>query len=157
MGTASARMFSKGGSQRQGVFQGWQAEPGLFPRGAAVEKRIVLPLPGLELRSLSRPARRQSLYRLRYPGSYFIAIELKYFPFSLVPDILHSYVLISHADSLYTQLWQVVALYCDLKHACIALDGNSAGRIDRNYGRPPYVFHLFTWGDTAFNIHDTII
>jgi hypothetical protein len=28
-----------------------------------------LTLPGLELRPLSRPARSQSLYRLRYPGS----------------------------------------------------------------------------------------
>jgi hypothetical protein len=36
---------------------GWSAE----------EKN--LPLPGLELRTLSRPASSQSLYRLRYPGS----------------------------------------------------------------------------------------
>jgi hypothetical protein len=35
-----------------------------------VEKRKILPLPGPELRHLSRPARSQSLYRLRYPGSY---------------------------------------------------------------------------------------
>jgi hypothetical protein len=34
-----------------------------------VEKRIFLILPGLELRPLRRPARSQSLYRLRYPGS----------------------------------------------------------------------------------------
>jgi hypothetical protein len=34
-----------------------------------LEKRKCLTLPGLELRSLSRPARSQSLYRLRYPGS----------------------------------------------------------------------------------------
>jgi hypothetical protein len=34
-----------------------------------VEKRKFLTLPGLELRPLSRPARSQSLYRLRYPGS----------------------------------------------------------------------------------------
>jgi hypothetical protein len=39
-----------------------------------VEKRKFLPLPGLELRHLGRPARSQSLYRpqryrLRYPGS----------------------------------------------------------------------------------------
>jgi hypothetical protein len=32
-----------------------------------VEKRKVLPLTGLELRPLGRPARSQSLYRLRYP------------------------------------------------------------------------------------------
>jgi hypothetical protein len=34
-----------------------------------VEKRKFLTLPGLELWPLSRPARSQSLYRLRYPGS----------------------------------------------------------------------------------------
>jgi hypothetical protein len=32
-------------------------------------KRKFLTLPGLELRPLSRPARSQSLYRLRYLGS----------------------------------------------------------------------------------------
>jgi hypothetical protein len=35
-----------------------------------VEKGKLLTLPGLELRHLRRPARSQSLYRLRYPGSY---------------------------------------------------------------------------------------
>jgi hypothetical protein len=34
-----------------------------------VEKRKFLTLPGLELRPLDRPARSQSLYRLRYPRS----------------------------------------------------------------------------------------
>jgi hypothetical protein len=34
-----------------------------------VEKRKHLALPGLQLRSLGRPARSQLLYRLRYPGS----------------------------------------------------------------------------------------
>jgi hypothetical protein len=34
-----------------------------------LEKRKFLTLPGFELRPLSRPARNQSLYRLRYPGS----------------------------------------------------------------------------------------
>jgi hypothetical protein len=34
-----------------------------------VEKRQFLTLPGLEVRPLGRPARSQSLYRLRYPGS----------------------------------------------------------------------------------------
>jgi hypothetical protein len=34
-----------------------------------VEKRKFLALPGLELRTLCRPARSQSLYRLRYPRS----------------------------------------------------------------------------------------
>jgi hypothetical protein len=35
-----------------------------------MEKRKVLSLQGLKLRPLGRPARSQSLYRLRYPGSY---------------------------------------------------------------------------------------
>jgi hypothetical protein len=35
-----------------------------------MEKRKFLTLPGLELRPLGRVARSQSLYRLRYPGSY---------------------------------------------------------------------------------------
>jgi hypothetical protein len=35
-----------------------------------VEKRKFLTLQGLELRPLGRPARRQSLYGLRYPGSF---------------------------------------------------------------------------------------
>jgi hypothetical protein len=39
-----------------------------------LEKRKVLTLRGLELRFLGRPARSQSLYRLRYPGSYIYII-----------------------------------------------------------------------------------
>jgi hypothetical protein len=35
-----------------------------------VEKRKFLTLPGLELRPIGRLARSQSLYRLRYPGSF---------------------------------------------------------------------------------------
>jgi hypothetical protein len=34
-----------------------------------VEKRKILTLPGLELQPLDCPARSQSLYLLRYPGS----------------------------------------------------------------------------------------
>jgi hypothetical protein len=37
-----------------------------------VEKRKLLTLSGLELRSLRRSARSQSLYQLRYPGSFII-------------------------------------------------------------------------------------
>jgi hypothetical protein len=37
-----------------------------------MEKREFLTLPGLELQPLGRPARSQSLYRLRYPGSLFL-------------------------------------------------------------------------------------
>jgi hypothetical protein len=35
-----------------------------------VERRKLLPLPELELRSIGRSARSQLLYRLRYPGSH---------------------------------------------------------------------------------------
>jgi hypothetical protein len=45
-----------------------------------VEKRKILPLTGLELRPIYRPARSQSLYRLRYPSSqlrkYIICISI---------------------------------------------------------------------------------
>jgi hypothetical protein len=37
-----------------------------------VEKRKILILPGLELLPLGRPARSQSLYRLRYLGSIYL-------------------------------------------------------------------------------------
>jgi hypothetical protein len=40
------------------------------------EKRKFLTPPGLELRPLSRPARSQSLYRLRYPGSPLVVVKL---------------------------------------------------------------------------------
>jgi hypothetical protein len=43
-----------------------------------VEKRKFLTLPGLKPRPLGRPARDQSLYRLRYPGSFhFSGINTK--------------------------------------------------------------------------------
>jgi hypothetical protein len=42
-----------------------------------VEKRKFLTLPGFELRTLGHPARNQSLYRLRYPGSNFNAKRMK--------------------------------------------------------------------------------
>jgi hypothetical protein len=36
----------------------------------SVERRKPLPLPGLELRPLGRPARSHSLYRLTIPGAH---------------------------------------------------------------------------------------
>jgi hypothetical protein len=41
-----------------------------------VEKRKCLTLPGLELRPLGRPARSQSLYRVRYPDSTKLVIVI---------------------------------------------------------------------------------
>jgi hypothetical protein len=55
----------------------WERTPGIHSIGGwvgpragldEVEKRNVLTLPRLELRPFCRPARSQSLYRLRYPG-----------------------------------------------------------------------------------------
>jgi hypothetical protein len=48
-----------------GCEAGWVPEPS----GRSGEEKILDP-PGLELRPLGRPARRQSPYRLHYPGSY---------------------------------------------------------------------------------------
>jgi hypothetical protein len=46
-----------------GLEAGWNPEP------VWTTWRQFLTLPGLELQDLGRPARSQSLYRLRYPGS----------------------------------------------------------------------------------------
>jgi hypothetical protein len=43
-----------------------------------VEKRKFLNLPGLERRPLGCPARSQSLYRLRYPGSLYLPYFILY-------------------------------------------------------------------------------
>jgi hypothetical protein len=40
-----------------------------------VEKRKFLTLPGLELRPICRPARSQSLYRMRYPRDYYVRFK----------------------------------------------------------------------------------
>jgi hypothetical protein len=58
------------------------------------EKRKFLTLPGLELRPLSRPARSQPLYELRYHGSYIHVvcdIKIKFLwcvtPYNLVDSV----------------------------------------------------------------------
>jgi hypothetical protein len=59
-------------ASRPGRFTPEETAHGIHWTGGWVynlEKRKFLTLPGLELRPLSRPARCQSLYRLRYPGS----------------------------------------------------------------------------------------
>jgi hypothetical protein len=64
---------------RPGRFTPWERAPGTHwiggwvdPRGDLddMEDRKLFTLLGLELRTLSRPASSQSLYRLRYPDSY---------------------------------------------------------------------------------------
>jgi hypothetical protein len=66
-------------ASRPGRFTAGERSPGTHWRGGwvgpragmdDVEKRKILPLPELELRSLGRLARSQSLYRLRHHGSY---------------------------------------------------------------------------------------
>jgi hypothetical protein len=57
-----------------------------------LEKRKFFTLPGLELRSLGRPARSQSLYRLHYPGSRYSANSLKKLP-SLISDFFWNVIL----------------------------------------------------------------
>jgi hypothetical protein len=65
-------------ASRPGHFTSEERAPSIYwiggwvgPRASldAAEKRKFLTLPGLELRPLGRPARSQSLYRLRYPDS----------------------------------------------------------------------------------------
>jgi hypothetical protein len=41
-----------------------------------LEKRKLLTIPGLELRPLGRPARVQLLYRLSYPGSLRMGVDV---------------------------------------------------------------------------------
>jgi hypothetical protein len=54
-----------------------------------VEKRKLLNLLGLKLRPLCRPARSQSLYRLRYPSSPYFSRASKIYS---VPCCIHIYV-----------------------------------------------------------------
>jgi hypothetical protein len=62
------------------------------PRADDVEKRKFLTLPGLELRPLRRPGRSQSLYGLRFPGSFILQlIRLKLYVYSSsVPGLLYA-------------------------------------------------------------------
>jgi hypothetical protein len=52
-----------------------------------VENRKFLTLPGLEFRALGGPARSQSLYRLRYPGSRFDIVYLLKCNINVPPEI----------------------------------------------------------------------
>jgi hypothetical protein len=71
----SALVGGEWSASRPGIFTFGERAPGIHwiegwvdPRADLddVEKRKFLPLPGLELRTLGRPAHSQSLYRLRY-------------------------------------------------------------------------------------------
>jgi hypothetical protein len=77
----SALVLGEWSASRTGSFTHGERGPGTHwiggwvgPRVGLddVEKRNLLTLPGFELRPLGRPARSQSLYRLRYSGSGFL-------------------------------------------------------------------------------------
>jgi hypothetical protein len=72
-----------------------------------VEKRKFLTLPGLELRPLCRPARSQSLYRLRYPAPY---MDSRSYNLTDRPTMDIRYLEVGHpmlSGSLVTTAWQV--------------------------------------------------
>jgi hypothetical protein len=81
----------------------------LDPRASLddVEKRKFLTLPGLELRHLGRPARSQSLYRLRSPG------ENRYCRITIIYNvnmIIHVSTLLRHHKALQEN--QTMLLNC---------------------------------------------
>jgi hypothetical protein len=72
----SALVGGESSASRPGRFTPGERAPGTHWIGGSVgsraglddaERRKFLTLPGLELRPLGRPARNQSVYRLRYP------------------------------------------------------------------------------------------
>jgi hypothetical protein len=62
-----------------------------------VEIRKFLTLPGLELRFLGRPARTQSLYRLRFPGFCKIIVH---FLIRKVKGRTSAYIFLSHSTNI---------------------------------------------------------
>jgi hypothetical protein len=103
----SAQVGDEWSTSRPGSLTPWERAPGIHWIGGYVslrtglddvEKIKILPLPGLELRTLGRPARSQSLYRLRYPGSW-----VQY-------NIYHKALF--WTLRLYTRLWFLRWLHC---------------------------------------------
>jgi hypothetical protein len=83
-GVTSALVRGEWSTSRPGRFTPGERAPGTLWIGGWVdprtglddgEKRQFLSLSGLELRPLDRPARSQSLYQLRYPGSVLFIID----------------------------------------------------------------------------------
>jgi hypothetical protein len=72
--SASRQVASTPGKKATGThwIGGW-VDPRAGPDD--VERRKFLTLPGLELRTLGRPARNQSLYRVRYPDSVILGVQ----------------------------------------------------------------------------------
>jgi hypothetical protein len=60
-------LYSRGNNPRYSLDKGLVGTQNLCGRG---EEKKILPLPGLELRTLGRPDLNQSLHRMCYPGSF---------------------------------------------------------------------------------------
>jgi hypothetical protein len=81
-----------------------------------VKKRKYLTLPGIEFRPLGRPARSQSLYRLRYPGSYHVNSELNTLPSknrvaSVCGECVSTYTEVTHfSKTIYLSIYLSMAL-----------------------------------------------
>jgi hypothetical protein len=115
----SAIVGGEGSASRYGRFSAGEMAPGTHWIGGLVgprtglddvERRKILLIPRLELRTLGRSARSQLLYRLRYPGSSNTCVSLIFIlvlhsiPVSLVVRCLHYGILIftrSLPDILY--------------------------------------------------------
>jgi hypothetical protein len=108
---------------RIGEEAGWASEP-VWTTG---EEKFLTP-PGLELRPLGRPARSQSLYRLRSPGSQYQAMnsncEISHpilFSISLVfyflrlKYSLENFVL-KHLQSMRSNLWFSLSRRSNFRH-----------------------------------------
>jgi hypothetical protein len=68
-----------------GLGTSWRSVVSFTPRWVGpgtgmddVERSKIVPLPGLEIRPLGRPALNQSLYRLCYPGSIRVMKKLNF-------------------------------------------------------------------------------
>jgi hypothetical protein len=83
-----------------------------------MEKRKFLTLLGLELRPLGRPARSESLYRLRYPGSYKIQqyiSDLQVFATKYTGNITYTFVLVIRPRFSVTLFSDKCSVTADIK------------------------------------------
>jgi hypothetical protein len=85
-----------------------------------LEERKFLTLPGLELRSLSRPAHSQSLHRLRYPEKSYIALI---FSEIVISKCLANITVLTD----YCKPWMPLAKPEIFKDSCIEFNGHFTG------------------------------
>jgi hypothetical protein len=100
-----------------------------------LEKRKFLTLPGLELRTLSRPARSRSLYRLRYPRSslpkyenYLVFMEINLGKGNMwdIPVLIHfCYISVVTFCRFETRQETISHCYCAAQTPHIALVKNT--------------------------------